>query len=78
MVTVEPLKVTCEVSVTAMVATVVEPLLTTKLPVPALTVSLKLSTKLAPIATPDALSVGVILESNGFTLSVAPKTTPTV
>ena len=69
MVTVEPLNVTWVVSVAAMVATVVVPLLTTKLPVPALTVSLKLSTKLAPTATPVALSTGLMLESCGSTAS---------
>ena len=68
--TVEPLYVTWVVSVAAMVATVVVPLLTTKLPVPALTVSLKLSTKLAPTATPVALSAGLILESSGTVVSV--------
>ena len=51
MVTVEPLNVTCEVSVADMDATVVLPLLTIKLPEPALTDSLKRRTKSLPIAT---------------------------
>ena len=55
---------------TAMVATVVVPFLTTKLPVPALTASLKVNTKLAPTATPVAPSVGEILESVGAVVSV--------
>ena len=76
MVTLEPLKVTWEVSVAAIVAIVVMPLLTTKLPVPALTVSLKLSMKLEPTATSVAPSTGLILESSGAVVSEAPKITP--
>ncbi len=69
MVTVEPLKVTWDVSVTEMVATVVVPLLTRKLPVPAFTASLNVNTKLAPTAMPVASSVGVMLISDGVVVS---------
>ena len=71
MVTVEPLKVTWDVSVTEMVATVVVPLLTRKLPVPAFTASLNVNTKLAPMAIPVAPSAGVMRLSVGAVVSGA-------
>ena len=72
MVTVEPLKVTWDVSVTAIVETVVVPLLTIKLPVPAMTASLKVNTKLAPIETPLAPSDGETPISRGGAVSALP------
>ncbi len=68
-VTVEPLKLTCDVSVTEMVAMVVPPRVTIKLPVPALTASLKVRTKLVPIAISVAPSMGLALDSNGAVVS---------
>ena len=66
-----PLTVTL-VAVAAMVSTIElsESFLMTRLPVPFLMASLKLTTKLAPTATPVALSAGVKLLAVGGVVSV--------
>lgn len=76
-VSVEPEKVTCELG-TVMVRVSPDPSEITILPVPALTVSLNVSTMLLAKAKPVALSAGVLLTRVGASVSTVVKLTVVV